>query len=214
MDEARSLGNEEVALLNWLARQYERYTPGAVLQQGIDLGNTFYWLFELTGYLALADRTFEQVNATHFGGRFVRPRIKFCKRSTGGYYDKRKHEIGISLAMTVELGRTEFLETLLHELAHLVYQSHDRKFYELLSTLGGSGKKAPETLLLRMKREYTLATRYPIVTECPHCKRERRFRDRRGLRYACRSCCDAFAGGKFDPRFKFTLRSTAQPTVT
>ena len=170
-----------------------------------DLDNDFYWLFRLNGLLAQAYRTFEEINQRHFGDALLRPKIIFCNRSTGGFYNKTRHTIGISLAMTVEHGEPEFFETLLHEIAHIQVQSHSEKFYEVLRSIGGTGRKAPMTILLRAKRERFLATHYPVRVRCPHCQKEYRYRTRRALSYACRTCCDAFSRGKFDARFRLVM---------
>jgi predicted SprT family Zn-dependent metalloprotease len=169
-----------------------------------DLGNDFYWLFRLTALISLAYRTFEEVNRKYFEGRLERPNIIFCARSTGGYYNKGRHTIGISLPMTIEFGEPEFFETLLHEIAHIVVASHSPKFYNVLHAIGGSGKKAPLTLLLQAKRKLHAETHYPIVVRCPNCLRQSRYKTRRALHYACRRCCNKYAHGKYDERFKLS----------
>jgi predicted SprT family Zn-dependent metalloprotease len=169
----------------------------------LDLDNDFYWYFRLTELMALAHRTFDEVNAKHFGGRLVRPKIIYCDRSSGGYYNKTQHVIGISLPMTVEFGEPEFFETLLHEIAHIPISDHSPKFYALLRGIGGTGRKAPVTMVLGAKRERYLATNYPVIVRCPSCLREQRYRTRRALKYACRSCCTKYARGNFDERFRF-----------
>lgn len=168
-----------------------------------DLENEFFWLFRLDRFIALAYRTFDSINREHFQSSLSRPTIIFCNRSSGGYYHKSRHTIGISLAMTVEYGEAEFMETLLHEIAHILVQSHSPAFYNILGRIGGSGRKAPTTLLLRRKRERFLTERYPIRVRCPECKKEYRYRTRRALSYACRPCCERFSGGRFDVRFRF-----------
>ncbi len=178
-------------------------TKHALDASALDLDNDFYWLFRLSELLAKAYKKFEVINRTHFSNTLNRPKIIFCNRSTGGYYNKSRHTIGISLAMTIELGEPEFFETLLHEIAHIEEQSHSARFYQILRMIGGSGKKAPMTILLRAKRERFLAEHYTVRVRCPHCNKEYRYRTRRALRYACRPCCMKYAGGKFDKRFKF-----------
>ena len=105
--------------------------------------------------------------------------------------------------MTIEHGEPEFFETLLHEIAHIAEQSHNARFYEILRKIGGTGRKAPATTLLRAKRERFLAEHYRVRVRCPNCKIEHLYRTRRALRYACRDCCTKFARGKFDERFRF-----------
>lgn len=163
------------------------------------------------GLIARAYQKFDEINQRHFFNRFARPKILFCNRSTGGYYNKTRHTIGISLAMTVEHGEVEFFETLLHEIAHIVEHSHSPRFYDVLKKIGGSGRKAPMTILLRAKRERFLAEHYSVRVRCPHCNKEYRYRTRRALRYACRPCCMKYANGKYDARFKFVIATSPQP---
>ncbi len=182
----------------------------------LDLENEFYWLFRLTGLIARGYQIFDAVNGKHFDSKLPRPKIVFCNRSSGGYYSRARHTIGISLAMTVELGDEEFFETLLHEIAHIVVHSHSPQFYAILSKIGGTGKKAPLTLLLAAKRKHFREKHYTVVVHCPNCAREHRYRTRRALRYACRTCCVKFAGGKYDERFRFIARaqSVTSPLLT
>jgi predicted SprT family Zn-dependent metalloprotease len=187
-------------LLHAYRRALEKYN---VSPEQFDLGNDFFWMFRLSELLAVAHRMFDEINATFFANVLARPKIVYCNRATGGYYNKNRHTIGISLAMTVEHGEKEFLETLLHEIAHITVLSHSPKFYEVLDRIGGSGRKAPMTALLRAKRERFLQEHYSVRVRCPNCQKEYRYRTRRALKYACRSCCEKFAHGKFDPRFKF-----------
>jgi predicted SprT family Zn-dependent metalloprotease len=168
----------------------------------LDLGNDFFWLFRLSGLIAKAYQTFDELNSRYFAGRLNRPTILFCNRSTGGYYNKTRHIIGISLAMAIEFGEPEFFETLLHEIAHILVASHSPKFYEVLRAIGGNGKKAPLTMLLRAKRERYAERNYPVIVRCPNCSRQSRYKTRRALHYACRICCNKYAHGKYDERFK------------
>ena len=195
----------EIELLHNYRKRVVRLGVDAELLAALDLENDFYWLFRLSGLMAVANQKFDQLNAQYFESNLPRPKIIFCNRSTGGYYNRTRHTIGISLAMTVEFGEPEFFETLLHEIAHIIVQSHGPKFYEVLTLLGGTGKKAPLTLLLAAKRKKHLEEHYPVIVHCPMCLRERRYRTKRAMRYACRTCCTKYAGGKYDERFRFVL---------
>ena len=200
----------ELELLHAYQGQLSRFGIEESQVAHLDLGNEFFWLFRLTGLIAEAFRKFDELNSRYFDGRLDRPKIIFCNRSTGGYYNKACHTIGISLAMTVEFGESEFFETLLHEIAHILVASHSPKFYEVLRAIGGSGKKAPLTMLLRAKRERYVETNYPIVVCCPSCSRQSRYKTSRALRYACRVCCNKYAHGKYDERFKL-VRVESEP---
>ena len=179
----------------------QRYDAPSNHFDQFDLYNDFYWLFRLNDLLTFADQTFERLNQVHFAGTLQKPQIAFCRRSTGGFYDHRKHLIGISLAMTVEFGESEFLETLLHEIAHIRVRAHNGAFYELLRKIGGTGRKAPRTKLLELKQASNQLKRYPILVCCPNCGLQRRYRPRRALHFACRACCTRHSGGAFDARF-------------
>jgi predicted SprT family Zn-dependent metalloprotease len=187
--------------------------------ESLDLGNDFYWMFRLSELLSQARRRFREVNEQFYADALTEPVIVFCRRTTGGYYNRKKHEIGISLAMTLECGEPEFYETLLHEVAHIRIGNHSAKFYAELRRIGGNGRKAPMTLLLAHKRKAYVETRYPVIVECPGCRKQQRYRTRRALQYACKSCCTRHAGGKFDSRFKFvevrrgTVGPVARPTL-
>ena len=169
----------------------------------LDLENDFYWLFRLEELIARAYRTFETINHQYFSDSLPKPNIVYCNRASGGFYDRSKHVIGISLAMTVEFGESEFFETLLHEIVHITIPSHSGLFYATLRKIGGTGRKAPVTILLQAKRKKYLETHYPVIVECPVCGVQQRYKTRRALRYACKPCCTRFAGGKFDARFQF-----------
>jgi predicted SprT family Zn-dependent metalloprotease len=195
----------ELELLAAYKRALARHEVSPELIVSLDLDNDFFWLFRLSELIAKGYEKFDEINDRYFAAKYARPQILFCTRATGGYYHKGRHEIGISLAMTVECGEAEFMETLLHEIAHIAHMAHSPKFYELLTRIGGSGRKAPMTLLLAAKRVTYRERNYPVVVLCPNCKREHRYKTRRALKYACRPCCNKFAGGKFDARFKFML---------
>ncbi len=196
-------GGSEIDLLHAYRKKLVELKIDPLQIERLDLGNDFYWLFRLSGFIAIAFGEFDRINEKHFAGKYSRPVIRFCNRSTGGFYNKTRHEIGISLAMTVEHGEAEFRETMLHEIAHIAQHSHSAAFYELLAKIGGSGRKAPMTMLLAAKRVRYVERNYPVIVHCPNCKREHRYKTRRALRYACRPCCVKYAGGKYDSRFKF-----------
>jgi predicted SprT family Zn-dependent metalloprotease len=197
----------ELQLLANYRNSLERHGANEELISKLDLENDFFWLFRLSELIARAYAKFDEINARVFARKYPRPLIRFCSRATGGYYHKGRHEIGISLAMTVECGEAEFMETLLHEIAHIVHMAHSPKFYELLAKIGGSGRKAPMTLLLASKRATYLERNYPVIVACPNCRREHRYKTRRALKYACRPCCNKYAKGKFDARFLFVIAS-------
>ena len=179
-----------------------------------DFENEFYWYFELSRLMQLAQATFDRVNAQHFSGALPQPVISWCTRSTGGFYNKRKNEIGISMGMTLEHGEREFMETLLHEIGHMKHGDHSANFYALIRSIGASGKKAPMTKLLEHKRTNFVVTKYPVEVICPSCGVRSRFKTKRALLYPCRRCCDKLNSGKFDARFKFILAPILDPLLS
>lgn len=205
---------EELHHLRLYVRALRRHGASEDFIREKDFENEFYWYFELSRLMTLAFATFEQVNEKHFQGKLPRPLITFCTRSTGGFYNKRKNHIGISMGMTLEHGEHEFMETLLHEIGHMKHSDHSANFYTLIRSIGASGKKAPMTRLLDHKRTNYVLTNYPVEVVCPSCGVRSRFKTRRALLYACRKCCDRFAGGKFDTRYKFILTSLLTSTTS
>ena len=201
----------ELDILAKYREQLQRYDAIDREIEALDLGNTFYWYFRLTSLILVAEATFDRLLGSHLPPNTPRPTIVFCNRSTGGYYNSRTHTIGISLAMTVEFGEPEFMETLLHEIAHIRYRAHDVKFYGFLRTLGGTGRKAPTTKLLRSKRETFRLKHYPVLVGCSGCGMQRRYKTRRGLNYACARCCRKYSNGKFDSRFRLQEINEIEP---
>jgi predicted SprT family Zn-dependent metalloprotease len=204
---------DELHHLRLYVRALRRHGASEEFIREKDFENEFYWYFELTRLMTLAYATFAQVNQKHFGGSLTTPSITFCTRSSGGFYNKRKHHIGISLGMTVEFGEPEFIETLLHEIGHIRHQDHGPNFYALIRSIGATGKKAPVTRLLQHKRVNYQNTNYPVEVMCPSCNVRSRFKTKRALLYACRKCCDRYNGGKFDVRYKFVLASSLSPAL-
>lgn len=203
---------EELHHLRLYVRALRRHGVSEDFIREKDFENEFYWYFELSRLMTLAYATFDEVNHTYFEGKLPTPLVTFCTRSTGGFYNKRKNHIGISMGMTAEHGEHEFMETLLHEIGHMKHSDHSPRFYALIRSIGATGKKAPMTKLLEHKRTNYVMSNYPVEVCCPSCGVRSRFKTKRALLYACRKCCDRFAGGKFDTRFKFVLATSLAPT--
>ncbi|MDA0766371.1 MAG: SprT-like domain-containing protein [Verrucomicrobia bacterium] len=106
-----------------------------------------------------------------------------------------------------EIGLGEVERTLLHELAHLVaferagrrrISPHGKEWQRACAELGIPGETASHRLELPSR---TLRRKWAYL--CPHCL-ERVERVRRMHRHsACWPCCRAYAGGRYDERFKF-----------
>src|ERR1051325_5785345 len=65
-----------------------RHEVNPELFSSLDLDNHFFWLFRLTELIAKAHAKFDEINARVFAGKYPRPRIQYCTRATGGYYQR------------------------------------------------------------------------------------------------------------------------------
>jgi predicted SprT family Zn-dependent metalloprotease len=163
---------------------------------------------ESSEFASLVDKCyteFNRINTEHFHGKLCPPQIEFSKRKTyGGYYQKRLHRIVLSWQAYREHGWTETLNTLTHEIAHIVYQDHSPNFWALAVKLGVVKKYAANPLQKRPRRQtiYTYS--------CPACGK--RYPRRRKMQRAasCASCCSTY-----NPKYKLVLveKHVHEPTV-
>jgi SprT protein len=129
-------------------------------------------------------------------------------RSTAGYAHYPQWRIELNPRLREFEGQIE--RTLKHELAHLIayhrsgrrIEPHGSEWRRACADLGIPDERARHTLPLPRKE-----VRRKLLYACPNCqhiaRRVKRFRKP----VACRKCCDAFAGGVFDARFKYRLIS-------
>jgi predicted SprT family Zn-dependent metalloprotease len=107
-----------------------------------------------------------------------------------------------------KFGPAEIDRTLRHELAHLLAHSRSRRqilphgpqWRRACCDLGIAGERAGHTLPLIGR-----ALRRQFVYRCAHCQRHfpRVHRIRRAT--ACLDCCQKFARGNYDERFRLRL---------
>ena len=139
----------------------------------------------------------------------LRVRWNARMRSTAGRATWPDGVVELNPAL-MQIGETEVLRTLLHELAHLVayersgrrrIRPHGREWQRACVELGIPGESASHRLELpsrSMRRQWAYT--------CPHCGVEVE-RVRRMARFsACWPCCRRFAGGQYHERFRFLER--------
>lgn len=139
---------------------------------------------------------FDRLNAAHFSGRLVRPKIVLSRRKAfGGYYQPKNHRIVLSLQAYSEHGWNETLNTFRHEVAHIVHPNHSAAFWAVAIRLGAVQRYAAAPLAVKPRPlpKYTYA--------CPACGR--RIKRHRRLRLASCATCDK----RFNPLYTLKLVS-------
>ncbi len=153
---------------------------------------------------------FQDLNSQHFDGFLDSPILRWNTRlrSSAGRFmpGSRKYFMQYRPAIEIagylrEESEAERLvkDTLGHEMIHYWLwvrrrpYGHTPEFYEKMEALGVS--------------RYNTVPRprpYKYVYQCPACLKEFQARKRLAV-LACALCCKAFAGGRFDVRFKLAL---------
>ena len=153
---------------------------------------------ELTNELPSVDelyRLFDRYNWMYFDGRLPRVKIEYSNRmlSAGAYYVREK---------LIKIGRKyhqvfpqDIVDTLKHEMIHIIHFRHDAAFKKEAKRIGAS-----------VKAQYHPSLRKPAryVYECPGCRME--YPRQKRVRMA--SCGKCSYRGRFDPRFKLRLKSS------
>jgi predicted SprT family Zn-dependent metalloprotease len=135
---------------------------------------------------------FARLNVCHFDGSLPRPLIELSTRKTfGGYYSKSRNRIVLSWQAYCEYGLDETLNTLRHEIAHIVYQNHGPEFWTLALRLGVERKYARHPLKRRARKA--------LIYECPNCG-TRLQRVRRMPNSSCARC-----DRKYNPAYVMKL---------
>jgi SprT-like protein len=140
-------------------------------------------------------RLFDRYNWMYFSGRLPRPRIEISNRMTtaGAYYPgQRLIKIGRKYH---ELFPDEVVDTLKHEMIHLIHLKHGAAFKAEAARIGASVRAQSHPDLRRPPR---------YVYECPGCGLEYP----RQKRIVLGSCGKCSPGGKYDRRFKLVLKSS------
>ncbi|SYZ73154.1 conserved hypothetical protein [Candidatus Zixiibacteriota bacterium] len=136
---------------------------------------------------------FNRLNVAHFGGILPPVKISYSgKMLMAGSYTPARREIKIGLRYH-RIFPSEIEDTLKHEMLHIVNPSHNRAFKAEARRIGASVKA-------RSHPSLRAGVRYIYV--CPACGRE--YPRRKRLRLA--SCGVCSSGGKFDSRFKLSLK--------
>lgn len=139
--------------------------------------------------------------------RLVEVRWNRRLRSTAGYASFPAWRIELNPRLRDFEGQTE--RTLKHELAHLIayhqagrrrIDPHGTEWRAACAALGIPDEKACHHLPLPRSQQ-----KRHLAYQCPACghvlRRVRRFR----RPTACLTCCNRFAGGRYDARFRFVL---------
>lgn len=147
---------------------------------------------------ALAElyRKYDLFNALHFGRSLTAATISYSTRMLAAglcHPHERKIKIGVPYH---RLFPAEVDETLLHEMIHLIYPGHDRRFRSLAEQLGVSVHARYHPDLRRPPR---------FLYQCPECGKDYP-RSRRLRETACGDC----SGVSYDSRYKLRLVSSAR----
>ena len=146
---------------------------------------------ELPGETELS-RRFDIYNWQYYQGKLPRPRIEYSTRmKAAGSYSPAENLIKIGRAYH-EIFPEDLNLTLKHEMIHILYMKHDRKFKDEARRLETTIKAKYHAALIRPPK---------YVYACPGCQKEYP----RQKRLVMASCGDCSSKGKFDQRFKLVL---------
>jgi predicted SprT family Zn-dependent metalloprotease len=137
---------------------------------------------------------FHHLNTTFFDGTLVLNEIRLSTRKQyGGYYRRIINKTTPSLSRNMivlswpayqQHGWEETVNTLRHEIAHIVHMDHSKAFWELAERLGCTKRHA-------LPPKERNPAYYHFVYECPKCKTQM-FRRKRLVRASCGLCDKAF----------------------
>lgn len=139
-------------------------------------------------------RMFDEYNWLFFGGRLPRVRIVYSDRMTSaGSYTPHRKIIRIGRKYH-ELFPDEIVDTLKHEMIHILHLGHDAGFKREAARVGAS---------LRARSHPSLQKPPRYVYVCKSCGRE--YPRQKRLRMAS---CGVCSRGGYDDRFKLKLKKT------
>ena len=137
-------------------------------------------------------RRFDIYNWQYYQGKLPRPRIEYSTRmKAAGSYSPAENLIKIGRAYH-EIFPEDLNLTLKHEMIHILYMKHDRKFKDEARRLETTVKAKYHASLIRPPK---------YIYACPGCQKEYP----RQKRLVMASCGDCSSKGKFDQRFKLVL---------
>jgi predicted SprT family Zn-dependent metalloprotease len=137
-------------------------------------------------------RMFDTYNDELFKRRLPRVRISYSNRMLiAGSYTPALREIKLGRKYH-KIFPDDLSDTLKHEMIHIIYPRHDRKFKALAARLKVS---------LKARAHPDLRGPYKYLYICPSCGRE--YPRRKRFRMA--SCGICSRGNRFDPKFKLRL---------
>ena len=137
-------------------------------------------------------RLYDMYNLVHFDGKLPRVKLTYSTRMlAAGSCAPREREIRIGLKYH-QLFPQDLDDTLIHEMIHLIYPSHNSDFKKVANRLGVSvyARSHPD---LRRPPKY--------IYYCPSCGQE--YPRQKRLRM---TSCGRCSGSKFDIRFKLRLQ--------
>jgi len=137
-------------------------------------------------------RMFNRYNWLYFDGKLPQVRIEYSTRMRiAGSYTPRKKLIRIGYRYH-RIFPDEIVDTLKHEMIHIIYFKHNAAFKREAKRIGASLKARTHPSLMRSPR---------YIYYCPNCGKE--YPRQKILRMV--SCGDCSKGGKFDARYKLKL---------
>lgn len=161
---------------------------------------------------------FQELNEQHFGGELPLPSLawnprlsttagRFCPGSRRAFFPRApKIEVASYLRELAD-GQDHVRDTILHEMIHFYLWHHEKpyghtpEFHRIMKRVGAQ-RFNPVPKVRPVKYWY----------ECPNCRKKIPAR-RKMERYACATCCDAFAGGSFRENFRLRRIEGAQAAL-
>jgi predicted SprT family Zn-dependent metalloprotease len=147
--------------------------------------------------LAELSELFDRLNWQYFQGRLPRVTIEYSNRMTSaGSYTPHRKLIRIGRKYH-EIFPQDVVDTLKHEMIHIIHLNHDADFKREAKRIGAS---------LRARTHPALRRPPKYLYICPDCDRE--YPRQKRLRMA--SCGRCSSGGRFDERYKLRLLKSAK----
>jgi predicted SprT family Zn-dependent metalloprotease len=138
-------------------------------------------------------RIYDELNWLYWGGKLPAVTIKYSPRMlSAGSYTPRGKLIKLG-SRYHEIFPHELVDTLKHEMIHILHFYHDAKFKAEAERVGTTVKATFHPSLRRSPR---------FIYECPNCRREYP-RHKRMRMHSCGKC----SGGRFNIHYKLRLKT-------